>query len=100
MSRRIVCMLLTLCAVTSALAQDAAIGPDGARHLLGRTGFAASPADIRAFAPLARHEAADRLLCYLQLCCLQLCCLLLCCLLLCCLLLYGRERLRKTQKAC
>ena len=45
-----------------ALAQDVAIGSDGARHLLGRTGFAASQSDIRALATLSRAEAADRLI--------------------------------------
>ncbi|MBL8511005.1 MAG: DUF1800 domain-containing protein [Betaproteobacteria bacterium] len=39
-----------------------AIGADGARHLLVRTGFAASPAEIKAFAALSREQAADRLL--------------------------------------
>ena len=62
MLRRIVWVLIALCAVTSTYAQDAAIGHDGARHLLGRAGFAASAADIRAFAPLTRREAADRLI--------------------------------------
>ena len=46
----------------AAMAQGAALGSDGARHLLGRTGFAASNADIRAFATLSRTEAADRLI--------------------------------------
>ncbi len=39
-----------------------ALGPESARHLLNRTGFAASDADIAAFAKLTRAEAADRLL--------------------------------------
>lgn len=43
-----------------ALAQE--IGPDAARHLLNRTGFAASPAEIESFARLNREQAADRLL--------------------------------------
>ncbi len=47
---------------TGALAQDVAIGSDGARHLLGRSGFAASQSDIRALATLSRAEAADRLI--------------------------------------
>ncbi|MDX2219600.1 MAG: DUF1800 domain-containing protein [Burkholderiales bacterium] len=45
-----------------AQAQNREIGADGARHLLNRTGFAASPADIDQFAKLTRAEAADRLL--------------------------------------
>jgi uncharacterized protein (DUF1800 family) len=35
---------------------------DDARHLLNRTGFAAGPAEITAFAGLTRQQAADRLL--------------------------------------
>jgi uncharacterized protein (DUF1800 family) len=41
---------------------DAAIGTDGARHLLGRTGFAANMAEIQTVAKLSRAEAADKLL--------------------------------------
>ena len=52
---------LAIMSVANAFAQDAVIGLDGARHLLGRTGFAASASDIRAFAKLSRAEAADRL---------------------------------------
>lgn len=37
------------------------IGEDGARHLLARTGFAATAKDIHSFAPLSREAAADRL---------------------------------------
>jgi uncharacterized protein (DUF1800 family) len=40
----------------------APIGYDGARHLLNRTGFGATDAEVRAFAPLERAEAVDRLL--------------------------------------
>ncbi|MBC7623519.1 MAG: DUF1800 family protein, partial [Aeromicrobium sp.] len=47
---------------TGALAQNFEIGSDGARHLLGRSGFAASQSDIRALATLSRAEAADRLI--------------------------------------
>jgi uncharacterized protein (DUF1800 family) len=43
-----------------AIAQE--IGADGARHLLNRTGFAASPAEIDTFAKLTREQAVDRLL--------------------------------------
>ena len=53
---------LAVSVATGAFAQDAAIGLDGARHLLGRTGYAASNGDIRAFAVLSRSEAADRLI--------------------------------------
>jgi uncharacterized protein (DUF1800 family) len=40
----------------------ATLGPDDARHLLNRTSFAASPAEIAAFARLTREDAAGRLL--------------------------------------
>ena len=40
----------------------APLGFDDARHLLNRTSFAASPADIEAFAGLTREQAVDRLL--------------------------------------
>ncbi|MEO8104360.1 MAG: DUF1800 domain-containing protein [Betaproteobacteria bacterium] len=43
-----------------------ALGPDNARHLLNRTGFAASDADIAPFAKLDRADAADRLLAAVQ----------------------------------
>ena len=43
-------------------AQAAAIGEEGARHLLGRTTFGASPAELAAFALLTREQAVDRLL--------------------------------------
>lgn len=48
--------------VASAASADTAIGVDGARHLLGRTGFAAPTAEIQSFAKLSRTEAADKLL--------------------------------------
>ena len=41
---------------------DELLGADDARHLLNRTGFAASAADIAVFAKLSRADAADRLL--------------------------------------
>lgn len=41
---------------------DAVIGADGARHLLNRTGFAATRAEIATFAELNRAAAADALL--------------------------------------
>jgi len=42
--------------------QAAAIGYDGARHLLNRTGFGATNAEIARYATLERAEAVDRLL--------------------------------------
>jgi len=38
------------------------LGYDGARHLLNRTGFGASDAEVRAFSTLDRREAVERLL--------------------------------------
>ena len=43
-------------------AHAAPLGYDGARHLLNRTGFGASDAEVREFAPLERNQAVDRLL--------------------------------------
>ena len=40
----------------------ATLGADDARHLLNRTGFAASDAEIKAFAALTRADATDKLL--------------------------------------
>jgi uncharacterized protein (DUF1800 family) len=45
--------------VTSA---EQELGYEGARHLLNRAGFGASDSEVRAFAPLSRAEAVDRLL--------------------------------------
>lgn len=49
-------------AANANVALPAAIGVDGARHLLNRTGFSATPEEINAFAALSRADAADRLL--------------------------------------
>jgi len=62
MIKRIFLTVVAIGVTTAALAQDTAIGLDGARHLLGRTGFAASSDEIRAFAKLSRNEAADKLI--------------------------------------
>ena len=48
--------------VLPVVAHAAAIGYDGARHLLNRTGFGATDAEIAQFASLEREEAVDRLL--------------------------------------
>ena len=61
MLRRMLLLIVLLSAASGAIAQDTVIGLDGARHLLGRTGFAASNEDIRLFATLSRADAADRL---------------------------------------
>ena len=62
MLKKIFLIVVAVGVASSAFAQDAAIGLDGARHLLGRTGFAASGNDIRAFAKLSRTAAADQLI--------------------------------------
>lgn len=57
-------IVLALGAGTSGIARaaaDPAMGADDARHLLNRAGFAASEADIQAFARLSRAEAAAQL---------------------------------------
>jgi uncharacterized protein (DUF1800 family) len=43
-------------------AHAAAIGYEGARHLLNRTGFGATDAEISQFSPLERAQAVERLL--------------------------------------
>jgi uncharacterized protein (DUF1800 family) len=57
---RIVAALALLLA--SIVAHSAPIGYEGARHLLNRTGFGATDAEVRDFAGLERGEAVDRLL--------------------------------------
>ena len=57
---RIVAALASLslaCAVHAA-----PIGYEGARHLLNRTGFGATDAEVRQFAPLERNQAVERLI--------------------------------------
>ena len=53
-------MAVALSGVTSLAA--APLGFDDARHLLTRTSYAATPADIERFSRLTREQAADRLL--------------------------------------
>ena len=43
-------------------ASAAMLGVDDARHLLSRTGFGATPAEIETYSRLTREQAADRLL--------------------------------------
>ena len=61
MIKQIFSAIVVLSVATGALGQDSTIGLDGARHLLGRTGFTASNDDIHTFATLSRSDAADRL---------------------------------------
>ncbi len=57
---RLIAAFLAL--VLPVAAYAAGIGYEGARHLLNRTGFGATDAEIAEFAPLGREEAVDRLL--------------------------------------
>ena len=57
---RIVVAVLTL--AVAAAAHAAAIGYEGARHLLNRTGFGATDAEISEYAPLDRAAAVERIL--------------------------------------
>jgi uncharacterized protein (DUF1800 family) len=54
--------LLLAFSVIAAPALGAALGLDDARHLLSRTGFGATPAEIETYSKLTREQAADRLL--------------------------------------
>ena len=53
---------LAALAAGAGIAVAAPLGEEGARHLLVRTGFGATAAEVAAFAPLGREEAVDRLL--------------------------------------
>jgi len=53
---------LLLAAGAPAWATTGPIGPEDARHLLLRTGFAASPRDVAEYAKLTREQAVDRVL--------------------------------------
>ena len=57
---RLPLLLFIACAALVARAQ--ALGYEDARHLLNRTGFGATDAEVRDFAALTREEAVDRLL--------------------------------------
>ncbi len=58
LSRAIVFALASLAGTSFAIP----IGADGARHLLVRTGFGATPREIATLAPLEREAAVDRIL--------------------------------------
>jgi uncharacterized protein (DUF1800 family) len=55
-------LALAAIAACAGVAHAAPLGSDGARHLLVRTGFGATAAQIAAFAALEREEAVDRIL--------------------------------------
>jgi uncharacterized protein (DUF1800 family) len=59
-SRCLFAFCIALAAAFGARAQ--ALGYDDARHLLNRTGFGATDAEVEAFAKLTRAQAVDRLL--------------------------------------
>jgi len=58
MKRLLAFLLVVACGAAAA----APLGDDGARRLLTRAGFAPSPAEVAAFAPLTQPQAVDRLL--------------------------------------
>ncbi len=64
---RYMLVVVTSCALAFFISQntvraaDLSTGTDAARHLLSRTGFAATAADIQTFAKLSRAEAANQL---------------------------------------
>jgi len=60
-SRSIVVILATSATATFAAATDV-LGYDDARHLLARTGFGPTDAEVRAYAPLTREAAVAKLL--------------------------------------
>jgi uncharacterized protein (DUF1800 family) len=47
---------------SAGMTTEQVLGVAGARHLLNRAGFGASDSELRAFAPLSRGEAVERLL--------------------------------------
>ena len=57
----VVALLLLGLATAVVHAAEATLGADNARHLLNRTGFAATEADIAEFAKRGRAEAAEQL---------------------------------------
>src|SRR5512132_1163680 len=58
----VVVLLVTACGANGAVAAaDAILGYDDARHLLARTGFGPTEAEVRAYVGLTRKEAVDRL---------------------------------------
>ncbi len=59
---RVVGLAIWIGMAAGAAAVAAPIGPEGARHLLNRTSFAANVEEIDAYAKLTRAEAVDRLL--------------------------------------
>jgi uncharacterized protein (DUF1800 family) len=59
--RRLV-LALYLCASAATAGEAAALSYDDARHLLNRTGFGATDAEVRRFAGMTREEAARMLL--------------------------------------
>jgi uncharacterized protein (DUF1800 family) len=59
---RLVAAFAGFAVATAVSAANGPLGFDDARHLLNRTGFSATPAEIDAYAGLTREQAAERLL--------------------------------------
>jgi uncharacterized protein (DUF1800 family) len=55
-------LAITLLPLSATAAPDTVLGYDDARHLLARTGFGPTDAEVRTFAPLTREAAVARLL--------------------------------------
>jgi uncharacterized protein (DUF1800 family) len=60
--RALLTVLISLCACATTPAGAATLSYDDARHLLNRTGFGATDAEIRRFTGMSREEAARTLL--------------------------------------
>ena len=60
--RRLLVLALSVCAFAANAAAASVLSYDDARHLLNRTGFGATDAEIRRFAGLTREEAARTLI--------------------------------------
>jgi uncharacterized protein (DUF1800 family) len=62
MTKFLMALFGTLALAGIGAAQAQGIGVDGARHLLNRTGFAASESEIQSFSRLTREQATDRIM--------------------------------------
>jgi uncharacterized protein (DUF1800 family) len=59
---RTLVVVIAWASVPALAASDAVLGYDDARHLLARTGFGPTDAEVRAYAPLTRADAVAKLL--------------------------------------
>lgn len=62
MRKALYALIMVILAGAAPYAVAVPLGFDNARHLLARTGFAATPADIDTYSRLTREQAVDRLL--------------------------------------